>query len=105
MQKYVMVKIIFIFIYQHVIYCIPVTQLYISSIQRELVGIVKKVLTDRGLPFLYLLNDLEQKEIKFKFHHDDLRTAPRLQDIKFDVQSVLQKDGDKWKVTFQYYSR
>jgi len=70
-----------------------------------LVAVVRHVDTGGGVPFLYVLSDLEGKELRQKFHAEDLKPAPPLKDIKFVVQSVLQKQGDRWKVVFQYYSR
>jgi hypothetical protein len=74
-------------------------------IQRELVAIVKTILTDKGKPYLYVLTDLEGEELPFKFHAADLKAAPPLSRIKFVVEKVLKQQGNRSKVSFQYYSK
>ena len=54
---------------------------------------------------MYVVEDLEGAALNYKLHAEYVKPALPLKNIKFIVQSVLEKQGDRWKVMFQYYSK
>ena len=77
----------------------------LSSSQREAVGVIDRVITANGKPYHYLLKNLNDRPIRYKFSAADLKPAPALEDIKLTVNQILETRAGKCKVSFYGYPR
>ena len=75
------------------------------SSQREAVGVIDRVITANGKPYHYLLKNLNDRAIRYKFSAADLKPAPALEDIKLTVNQILETRAGKCKVSFYGYPR
>ena len=84
---------------------IVVTWYHIYRSQREVVALIDLVLTARGKPYHYLLNNLDNEKLPYKFMAKDLRPAPPVKNLKLTVNTILSVKCKKALVSFYGYPR